>query len=44
MYAGLEAAGLDPHRIVVNAVMKSIERYVDAFNLEGITSKVAAVL
>ncbi len=44
MYANLEGAGLNPHRIVVNAVMKSIERYVDAFNLEGITSKVMQVL
>ena len=44
MYANLESVGLNPHRIVINAVMKSIERYVDAFNLEGITSKVRAVL
>ena len=44
MYANLESVGLNPHRIVINAVMKSIERYVDAFNLEGITSKVMQVL
>lgn len=42
MYENLEWAGLNPHRIVVNAVMDSIERYVDAFNLEGTTSKIRA--
>ena len=44
LFANLEAAGLRPRQIVVNAVKKSVERYVNAFNLEGVTSRVRSVL
>ena len=40
MYAHLESLGLNPHQIVVSAIMKSVERYVDCFNMQGITSRV----
>ena len=40
MFTNLQEAGLNPHRIVVNAIIKSIEKYIDAFNLEGITSMI----
>ena len=41
MYANLERAGINPGQIVVNEIVKSIERYVDYFNLAGISSLVA---
>jgi tagatose-1,6-bisphosphate aldolase non-catalytic subunit AgaZ/GatZ len=40
MYANLEKTGVRPGQIVINEIIKSIERYVDYFNLEGITSLV----
>lgn len=40
MYANLEKVGLNPGQIVINEISKSIGRYVDYFNLEGVTSLV----
>lgn len=39
MYRNLEQTGMDPEAVVVNAVKKSIERYAEAFNLFGLTSR-----
>jgi tagatose-1,6-bisphosphate aldolase non-catalytic subunit AgaZ/GatZ len=38
MYKNLETAGVKPGQIVINEIIKSIERYVDYFNLTGITT------
>jgi tagatose-1,6-bisphosphate aldolase non-catalytic subunit AgaZ/GatZ len=40
MYANLENTGLNPGGIVITNIMKSIERYVDYFNLTGITTRI----
>ena len=39
MFENLKKAGLDPHGVLINALMASVGRYVDAFNMEGLTSK-----
>ena len=43
MYANLEKTGINPGQIIINEIVKSIERYVDYFNLAGITSLVKGV-
>jgi predicted ATPase len=40
MYLNLEKLGLNPHKIVITEIMKSIDRYVDCFNLEGISGRI----
>lgn len=42
MYENLERAGLMPERLVVDAIKASVSRYVDCFNLEGLTSRLLA--
>jgi tagatose-1,6-bisphosphate aldolase non-catalytic subunit AgaZ/GatZ len=42
MYLNLEKLGLNPHKIVITQLMKSIDRYVDCFNLEGISERIMA--
>ena len=39
MYGNLEKAGIKPGQIVINEIIKSLERYVNYFNLSGISSK-----
>jgi hypothetical protein len=38
MYKNLENLGLNPRKIVIAELMKSIDRYVSYFNLEGIST------
>lgn len=40
LFSNLERLGLNPGRAAVNSVKRSIGRYVDCFQLEGITSKI----
>ena len=40
----LSAVGLAPHAFVVNEIKRSLERYVDCFNMEGITGRVLKAL
>lgn len=40
----LSAAGLDPHAFVINEIKHSLERYIDSFNMEGITTCVMKAL
>jgi len=43
MYNNLDRIGIDAHAILISKIKKSIERYVDCFNLKGITSKILSV-
>jgi hypothetical protein len=43
MYKNLEKLGMRPHNIVINKIMGSIERYVDYFNLEGISTLIKQI-
>ena len=38
LYANLEKVGIKPGDIIINEIIKSMERYIDYFNLAGITS------
>ncbi|MDR2608551.1 MAG: class II D-tagatose-bisphosphate aldolase, non-catalytic subunit [Treponema sp.] len=44
MYSNLENLGINPHKIVITEIMKSIDRYVDCFNLENISARIAEEL
>lgn len=44
MFDNLEAIGIKPGKIVTSYIMKSIERYVKAFNLDELTPKIMDVL
>jgi hypothetical protein len=41
MYRNLKKLGLNPHKTVITEIMKSIDRYVGCFNLEGISDRIA---
>jgi D-tagatose-1,6-bisphosphate aldolase subunit GatZ/KbaZ len=40
LFRNLESIGMKPESILINSIKKSIERYVDCFNLAGLTSKI----
>lgn len=40
MFENLESIGLDPYGIVIERIKNSLARYVDCFNLAGLTSKI----
>ena len=40
MFANLEAAGVNPHKITIEMIKRSISRYVECFNLAGLTGKI----
>ena len=40
MFDNLAAIGLEPYNIVIDRIKKSIARYVECFNLTGLTSKI----
>lgn len=40
MFSNLETLGMKPYTIVIEMIKKSIERYVDCFNLTGLTSRI----
>ena len=42
LYKNLNESGIDGERYVVNKIKDSIDNYVKAFNLEGLTSKLLA--
>jgi D-tagatose-1,6-bisphosphate aldolase subunit GatZ/KbaZ len=44
MFDTLKTKGLNPERLVISAIKRSIGRYVDCFNLSGLTSKIYKVL
>jgi hypothetical protein len=44
MYSNLENLGINPHKIVITEIMKSIDRYVDCFNLENMSTRIAEEL
>lgn len=39
MYENLRNVGLNPRQVVIDAIMDSIGKYVDAFNMRGISTK-----
>jgi len=44
MISNLERAGLRPYEIVIDRIKRSIARYVECLNLEGLTTKILANL
>jgi hypothetical protein len=44
MLENLSALGINPRQFVIDSVKRSIGRYVDCFNLEGLTGKIRKVL
>jgi hypothetical protein len=44
MFDNLDKIGLEPNQIVIDRIKKSISRYVECFNLTGLTSKILNTL
>ena len=40
LFANLEGIGLNPHAIAIGRIKKSINRYVECFNLSGLTGRI----
>ena len=44
MFGNLDSIGLEPYNIVIDRIKKSIARYVECFNLTGLTAKIVNIL
>jgi len=44
LYSNLEAGGIEAEKLVVDAIVRVIEKYVDEFKLEGLNSQLVTML